>query len=420
MAGLGPAVRPILASIQASIPAAAAPPQGEALLWGVIASAVATVVFAAVVLAAQALRRHLRRALVPTARRAGRGLAVGSLTLVDSRRLATMAGGLIDATLWSVVAVALYGYLTYVLGRFDATREVAAGLGGALLQAAQGMGLGALVLVPRLVAILLIVLVIRIVSRGADALFDAVERGTVELPWIHPDVARPTRKLATIGLWILAAVLIYPLIPGSGSDAFRGISIFVGLLVSLGSTGLVGNAMGGLVLMYSRALKPGDVVQVEETTGKVLELGMLATRILTARDIEVTIPNTVMVGHPVANYSRRDDAGGSVLHTSVTIGYDAPWRQVHRLLLGAAGATANLRTDPAPYVLQEALNDFNVAYTINAHLKDPFLMLATLSELHANIQDQFNAAGVEILSPTFRVQRTRPEDTTIPRDRWQG
>jgi small-conductance mechanosensitive channel len=419
MAGVGPTATDLLSLISISHQDAA-PSPGGSVLWGIVATAAATLVLAVVILAAQALRRRLRRAVVPGARRAGRGLIVGQVTLIDSRRLATLVAGLIDATLWGLVAVTLYGYLTYVLGRFDATRDVATGLGGALVQAARGLGLGALALVPRLVAILLIVLVIRILARGADALFDAAERGTVELPWIHPDVVRPTRKLVTIGLWILGAVLIYPLVPGSGSEAFRGVSIFVGLLVSLGSTGLVGNAMGGLVLMYSRALKPGDVVQVQETTGKVLELGMLATRILTPRGIEVTIPNTVMIGHPVANYSRRDDAGGAVLHTSVTIGYDAPWRQVHRLLLGAAAATANLRKDPAPYVLQAALNDSSVAYTINAHLEDPFLMPATLSALHAAIQDQFNAAGVEILSPTFRVQRTQPEDTTIPHDRWEG
>lgn len=396
----------------------AGPVTATTLLWGLTSAAIATVVFALLVRLAQAGRRRLRAALLPMARRAGSGLKVGQVTLVDARRLAAVAGAAADALLWAVVGVGLYGYLTYVLGRFTATQGLAAQLGDALLQAARGLGLGALELLPRLVAILLIVVVIRIVARGAGALFDAVERGSVELPWVHPDVVRPTRKLVTIGLWILGAVLIYPLIPGSGSAAFKGISIFVGLLVSLGSTGLVGNAMGGLVLMYARALKPGDVVRVEDTTGKVLELGMLATRILTTRGLEVTIPNTVMVSHPVANYSRREAEGGSVLHTSVTIGYDTPWRQVHELLLGAAAATANLRKDPPPFVWQTSLNDFHVSYDLNAYLVDPFPMQSTLSELHANIQDRFNAAGVEILSPAFRVVRQQPTDTVVPRERW--
>jgi small-conductance mechanosensitive channel len=176
--------------------------------------------------------------------------------------------------------------------------------------------------------------------------------------------------------------------------------------------------MSGFVITYSRALKPGDWVRIGETVGEVRAVGVLSTKILTPTRELVTIPNAVLVGDRVINYTPMAAADGAVLSTAVTIGYDAPWRQVHRLLLGAAAAVPRLRTDPAPFVLQTSLSDFYVSYELRAHHDRPEERPRILSELHAAIQDAFNEAGVQIMSPNFEAQPASP--VLVPKDRWEG
>jgi small-conductance mechanosensitive channel len=239
------------------------------------------------------------------------------------------------------------------------------------------------------------------------------------VPWVHAETANPTKRLAVALLWVFAIVVAYPYLPGSGSDVFKGVSVFVGLVISLGSSGVVNQAMSGLVLMYSRALKPGDYVRVADTEGVVAELGLLSTKICTNKRELVTIPNGVVVGTTTKNYSRLAADGGSgvILHTSVTIGYDTPWRQVHALLLAAAERTPGLRRDPAPFVRQTALSDFYVEYQVNAHLEQPEERVAALSTLHENIQDCFNEHGVQIMSPHYEGDPATPK--LVPPERWQ-
>jgi len=208
----------------------------------------------------------------------------------------------------------------------------------------------------------------------------------------------------------------YPYLPGSGTDVFRGLSVLLGVLVSLGSSGLVNQAMAGISLMYSRALKPGDYVLVSGTEGTVTSFGLLAIKIMTPRREEVTIPNAVVVANLTTNFSRPGTQEGVMLHTTVTIGYDAPWRQVHAMLVSAAERTPGLRREPAPFVCQRSLSDFYVEYEIAAHMEDPHARIAVLSALNANIQDAFNEHGVQIMSPHFMTQ---PDKTVVvPKGRW--
>jgi small-conductance mechanosensitive channel len=232
------------------------------------------------------------------------------------------------------------------------------------------------------------------------------------------DLARATQRIFAAVAWVFAVIVAYPFIPGSKTDAFKGISVFLGLVISLGSTGIVNQIMSGLFVVYSKALKTGEWVVVNDTEGEVLDVGLLAAKIRTIEGQEVTIPNSVLVGTSTTNYSRLGFPDGMIISSTITIGYDAPWRQVQALLLRAADRTRNIRKVPEPYVLQRALSDFYVEYTLIARLEDDKLRIESLSDLHSQIQDAFNEFGVQIMSPHYMIQ---PQTNVIvPRDKWHA
>jgi small-conductance mechanosensitive channel len=208
----------------------------------------------------------------------------------------------------------------------------------------------------------------------------------------------------------------YPYIPGSNTDAFKGVSVLLGLMLSLGSAGFVNQLMSGLVVIYSRALRQGEFVRIGDDVGIVSEIGMLSTKILTYKREEITIPNGVMVGARIVNYSRQASGPGAVLGTTVTIGYGAPWRLVHAMLLQAAAETDGVRQDPPPRVIQRALSDFHVEYELIFNVDDPAKRLAILSELHTHIQDNFNEEGVQIMTPHYESQPN--ERVFVPKSQW--
>ncbi len=220
-----------------------------------------------------------------------------------------------------------------------------------------------------------------------------VERGASVLPNFYPEWAQPTYKIVRILIYAFAAVMIYPYLPGESSPAFKGITVFLGVLFSLGSTSAVANFVAGVILIYTRGFRVGDWVTIGENTGEVVQTSMLATHLRTIRNEEITIPNSVVLGSFVTNFSLQAKEQGVVLHTSVTIGYDAPWRTIHKLLIDAALKTKHILHEPAPFVLQADLQDSYVKYEINAYTDHPLLMPYIYSDLHANIQDSFYEAG---------------------------
>jgi small-conductance mechanosensitive channel len=232
--------------------------------------------------------------------------------------------------------------------------------------------------------------------------FSGVENGSISVTWLQHDSARASRRIVVVGIWIFAFIVAYPYIPGSGSDVFKGVSVFAGLMISLGSSGFINQVMRGLVIAYSGAMRVGEYVSVGDIEGTVKELGVMGTKIMTLKREFVTIPNGVVVTAGMTNYSRlAGSADGAILSTTITIGYDAPWRQVHALLLQAADQTKGIRKSPAAIVLQKALSDFYVEYALRFSIDHPAERLSILSELHAAIQDAFNEAGVQIMSPNF-------------------
>jgi small-conductance mechanosensitive channel len=217
-------------------------------------------------------------------------------------------------------------------------------------------------------------------------------------------------------IWIFALVMAYPYLPGSDTDAFKGASVFLGLMLSLGSSGFVNQILSSFMITYSRALHVDDFVRVGDIEGTVTHLGVLSTKIRTLRGEQVTIPNANVVSQTMTNYSVSEGAEGVYIATQVTIGYDTPWRQVQSLLLLAAERTPSVRTSPPPAVRQSALADFYVEYTLFVCPECPSLRAVTLSALHANILDAFNEYGVQIMSPNYEADPEAPK--IVPKERW--
>jgi small-conductance mechanosensitive channel len=231
-----------------------------------------------------------------------------------------------------------------------------------------------------------------------------------------PETAKASRRIASMTVWLFAVTVAYPYVPGSSSDAFKGVSVFAGLLLTLGSAGMVNQIMSGLVVVYSRMMKPGDFIKIGDVTGQVVDLGFLSTKVRTGIGHEVTMPNALLVGASVSNFSRFDQERGPVISTSITIGYDTPWRQVHALLMLAAERTEGVNHHAKPEILQTALSDWYVVYELRCVITTVEKRVVTLSLLHAAIQDAFNEHGVQIMSPNFEAQPEKP--VIVPKSSW--
>lgn len=305
--------------------------------------------------------------------------------------------------------------LTFGLSFFPGTHEVIAGLieklGGMLKGAAENV-VGYL---PNLFTLLVIALVTRYMLKLLRFFHDGIHSRKIKIAGLHQDLTGPTFQLLRFLILALAVVAAYPFLPWADSPVFRGITIFVGFLLSLGSTALVTNIVSGVVLTYTRGMRIGDRVKIGQTVGDVLERTLLVTRIRTIKNVVVTIPNGMVLNNEIINYNAPMLEEGLILHTTVTIGYDVPWRQVHELLIQAALATRDVLQDQQPFVLQTSLDDYYVSYELNAYTQIPERMATIYSELHQNIQDRFNEAGVEIMSPRYTAYREGNE-VTIPPD----
>jgi small-conductance mechanosensitive channel len=266
------------------------------------------------------------------------------------------------------------------------------------------------------VAVVIIVLIARWCVRLINAVFKEVGNGRLSLPWFEKETSRTTQTLLVVVVWLFALVVAYPYIPGSDTAAFKGLSVLIGLMVTLGSTGLINQIISGLFVVYSKSVKSGDYVRIGDIEGEVINVGSLATKLRTPRQEEITLPHSVIVGTATTNYSRLAGDQGMVVTVSVTIGYDAPWRQVHELLLLGASRTSGIRKEPPPRVLQRELSDFYVQYQLMAHLEEGQSRAAVLSDLHAQIQDAFNEYGVQIMSPHFEAQPRKP--VLVPKSAW--
>lgn len=336
-----------------------------------------------------------------------------SLELMQEDRIVKLLISLAKFARFILILGLLDIYIPLVFSFFPWTRGFASKLFNYLLLPIQKIWAAIASYLPNIFFILVIVVITHFVNRFSRFFFTQIEKKTIIIPGFFPEWADASFKIVRFLTIAFAAVVAFPYLPGSESPAFKGISVFLGVLFSLGSTSAVANVVAGVILTYMRAFKIGDRVKIADTVGDVVEKTLLVTRVRTIKNVDITIPNAMVLGSHIINYSSSAKEYGLILHTSVTIGYDVPWRQVHELLISAAKTTENILELPEPFVFQKSLDDFYVNYELNAYTEKPSNMAKIYSELHQKIQDTFNEAGVEIMSPHY-AQIRDGNRTTIP------
>jgi small-conductance mechanosensitive channel len=377
------------------------------VLRGIAYSLIALIVAAGSVWLVARGRRALANWLTEKARRQVEGRAPATdLNLLDPvlKVLQFSVGVGRGLALFTII----YLWLTYTFSQFPLTVPWAGRMSDFITTSLSTVLSGILNGIPAMLVALLILSITRLFAYTVKLLFDSVARGGVKVKGIYPDTSKAMRRIAVVLVWVFGIAMAFPFVPGSDSDAVKGVSVLFGLMITLGSSGVISQAMSGLVVVFSRAIRDGEYVSVGEYEGTVTQVGALSAKIRTVRNEEITIPNSVLVSTPTRNYSRLADNDGVVLQASVGIGYDTAWRDVSDMLIEAAHRTSGLRRNPPPFVRQATLDSFCVNYTINAYLERPEMRLAVLSDLHANIQDIFNEREVQIMTPAFESQPAEP------------
>lgn len=306
---------------------------------------------------------------------------------------------------WFVYIVLLYTLLPVLFSIFPFSRDWADALFQLVWSPLKNVFIGIWGYLPNLISILVIYFVMKYVIRFVRYIFLEIQAEHLVLSGFHADWAMPTFSIVKFLLYAFMFVLIFPFLPGSDSNIFKGVSVFIGILFSLGSSSAIANMVAGLVITYMRPFKIGDRIKIADVTGDVVEKTLLVTRIKTVKNEIITIPNASVLSGNTTNYSSEASENGLIIYTTVTIGYDVPWKKMHETLITAALRTELILKDPKPFVLQTSLEDFYVAYQINAYTKNASTQASIYSNLHQNIQDCCNEAGIEILSPHYRAAR---------------
>src|SRR5262245_38653047 len=386
------------------------------LLVDAAAALAATAVLVVVVLLLRALGRRVHVALDRRFRRRVESLEAQSHQIVQAERVLATARAAQRGLRALLVFVLGYLYLSFVLSRFPWTRPTASRLLGYVLTPFSVMGSGVLTYLPNVIFLAVLVWVTRYVLKLLSLVAAGVERGTIRVRGFEPEWASPTYRIARLAVIGFAAVVAYPYIPGSESEAFKGVSIFVGVLFSLGASSVVGNMLAGYSLIYRRTFKVGDRVKINDVVADFTAMRLQVTHLKTIKNEDVVVPNSTILTSQVVNYSAYAAGPGLILHTTVGIGYEVPWRQVEAMLLMAAGRTAGLRAEPPPFVAQVSLGDFAVNYVLNVYCGDAHAMERLYTALHQNIQDVFNEYGVQIMTPSYEADPSSPK--VVPKEHW--
>ena len=346
-----------------------------------------------------------------------RPIRIQGLELLSVEQETNLFLGLFKVLYWVIVAVIVFVYLSLLTRYFPQTKKIGLAIFDSLSALLDKTSQAIIAYLPNLFSILLTIVVAYFIFRFCRLFFRAIETETLSLPGFDQDWARPTEKLLIFLIFAFTLAIVFPLLPGAQSPAFRGLSIFVGALFTLGGASAIANIVGGVVIIYTRAFRVGDRVQIADVQGDILEKSILSTRIRTSKNKIVTIPNANLITSNIENFttSSRDINEPVILHTVITLGYDVPWRHVYQVLIEAAISSPAILEKPAPFVLQTSLGDFSVSYELNAYTDQPSMMSKIYSQLHENIQDKCNEAGIEILSPQYSALRDGNQNT-IPED----
>jgi len=343
------------------------------------------------------------------------GIQIGNVEIISSSKISFFWLRVLRIIRLFFLFLLFFNYATFLLRLFPWTRVFGESILGYFSQSLELVLSSIGKYLPNAFIIAIIIFITYYSIRLIKPFFTAIERGNLVIPGFYTDWAKPTYNILLVIIIAIAAIVAFPYLPGFDSPAFRGVSVFLGLLLSLGSTSAIANVIGGIILIYTRAFRIGDHIQVGDVIGDLIEKNFLVIRICTPTNKIITIPNSSLLSSNVINFSisSRELNRNLIIQTTITLGYDLPWRKAHKTLIEAALETEHILKEPAPFVLQTSLDNFYISYQLNAYTNQPNLMVIIYSELHQNIQDKCNEAGIEILSPNYTALRDG-NTTTIP------
>jgi len=344
-----------------------------------------------------------------------KSLTYNNYTFITPEQELTVILFLVRIVKWVLILLIVYIFFPLIFSVFEFTRGWSDYLFDLIWSSFKQIFTAIWSYFPNIIKIAAIILVMRYFMRFVRYIFSEIQDKKLEISGFHQDWAMPTFTIVRFLLYAFMFVLIFPLLPGSDSNIFKGVSVFLGVLLSLGSSSAIANMVAGLVITYMRPFKIGDRINIGNTSGNVVEKTLLVTRLRTIKNEEITIPNSAVLNGNTINYSSYGEQEGLIINTTVTLGYDIPYKKVNEALIEAALRTNAIQKKPQPFVLQTSLDDFYVSYQLNAYTKEPNKQALIYSELHQNIQDCCNEMDIEILSPHYRAQRDGSM-TTIPAD----
>jgi small-conductance mechanosensitive channel len=388
----------------------------DRLLYNTLYALAVTALVVGLLLATRWAFRRLNASLEQRYQARIQNLEAKSLKFVRAEQLRIALHRALQTMDTLVVLVFLYVYLHFVLSLYPWTRQFAERLLTLLLNPLVTMGTALLAAVPNLVFIAVLVVVTRYLLKLTRLFSEAVAQGTVTISGFDREWASPTYRIIRLLIIAFAVVVAYPYIPGSESAAFKGVSIFLGVIFSLGSSSIIANLIAGYTMTYRRAFRAGDRIKVSDFIGDVTDVRLMVTHLRSLKNEEIIVPNSLILNSHVINYSSLARQQGLILHTTVGIGYETPWRQVEAMLLMAAERTPGLLRQPPPFVLQQALGDFCVTYELNVYCDEPAAMYRLYTELHRHILDVFNEYNVQIMTPAYVRDPEQPK--VVPKEQW--
>ena len=336
-------------------------------------------------------------------------LTVKKLKLLTSRQIINIIQTVLRFLKYIITAIQLFLTVPIVFSFFPATRNLASTLFGYILTPLKNIAFGTIHYIPNLFTIIIIILITRYVLKGLKFFSLRIEKGRLVIPGFYSDWAAPTYRILQVLLWAFTVAIIYPYLPGSESRAFQGVSVFVGIIFSFGSSTAIGNLVAGFVITYMRPFKIGDRVQIKEITGFVVEKNLMVVRLKTHKNEYVTFPNILILGSSIINYntSSDEDEEGLIIYAEITFNYTMPWQTIHDILINAALATDHVQKRPKPFVLQTKLDDYYARYQINCYTKDVSRIPDIYAMLFENIQNGFREAGIDMTASHYRVISTK-------------
>ncbi len=341
-----------------------------------------------------------------------RPIHVKNNEIVSVKMMSMILSNVVRVLQWVLILSALYISIPYVLQELPSTHDYAVTLMDSVQKNLWKVGDGFLNFIPNVFFIAFIIFITRGLIKFLKFIFLKIERGDLVIDGFYAEWANTTFQLLRFLICMFALVIVYPYLPGAGTKALEGVSVFVGLMISLGSSSAIANIIAGVMISYMRAFRIGDYVKIGDSMGKVVDKGLIVTKIMTYKNEEITIPNTQILSSQVTNYTTEAQASNLILYTTITIGYDTPWPKVHKMMIEAAERSSLISKAKKPFVLQTALNDYHISYQLNAFTEHEDQIPGAYSELHQNLQHVFSENKVEIMSPGFTVLRNQPKDTT--------